>query len=105
MSRLKEAGPNEAKPEEVIPLTISRPRDEDQEDRQKPLQFALIARLFSWTRPYARKRNTLFFLVICRSIQLPALAWMIAAIIGGPIKAEPTKGSGTNQGVGLHFGA
>lgn len=87
MSRAKQAKADEPKLEHAIPLTMARPGDEEREPHQKPLQFSLIARLFSWTRPYAKKRNMLFFLVLCRSIQLPALAWMIAAIIGGPIKA------------------
>jgi ATP-binding cassette, subfamily B, bacterial len=87
VKRAREAKNDRGLPPDAVPLTIARPLDDEGEERQKPLQFALISRLFSWTRPYARKRNTLFFLVICRSIQLPALAWMIAAIIGGPIKA------------------
>jgi ATP-binding cassette, subfamily B, bacterial len=75
-----------------VALTSPRGGDEEREDHQKPLQFALIARLFSWTRPYARKRNALVFLVIARSIQLPVLAWMIASTIGGPIKAGDPAG-------------
>ena len=45
-----------------------------------------------YTRPYAAKRNWLFALVIIRSIQLPALTWIIAAVIDGPIQASHVPG-------------
>ncbi len=65
-------------------LTRLERREEDEIDR-RPLELGLIVRLFGYTRPYARQRNWLFFLVAIRSFQLPALTWMIAAIIKGPI--------------------
>jgi ATP-binding cassette subfamily B protein len=57
---------------------------------QRPLDFAIIRRLFGYTRPYGRLRNALFFLVILRAIQLPVLTWMTARVISGPItQADP----------------
>lgn len=72
-------------------LTQVDPRDQD-EERQRPLEFGLIQRLLMYTRPYAAKRNWLFALVIIRSIQLPALTWIIAAVIDGPIQASHVPG-------------
>ena len=72
-----------------VSLTHLR-RDEPDEANQRPLEFALIWRLFSFTRPYARKRNLLIFLVAVRAIQLPLLAWGIGAVINGPVtKHDP----------------
>ncbi|HEV2971786.1 MAG TPA: ABC transporter transmembrane domain-containing protein, partial [Pirellulales bacterium] len=60
-------------------------RHEEHEPDERPLDIGLIVRLFSYTRPYASKRNWLFVMVILRSIQMPALTWLVAAIIRGPI--------------------
>ena len=43
---------------------------------QRPLELALIWRMFRYTKPHARKRNWLLALVVMRSIQLPMLAWI-----------------------------
>ncbi len=79
-------------------LLAARPREEEQESHDRPLDLRLIARLYRYTQPHASARNWLLVLVVARSIQLPALSWMIAAIIKGPI----TRGdySGTLTGVG-----
>jgi ATP-binding cassette subfamily B protein len=64
---------------------------------QRPLDLAIIRRLFSYTRPHARLRNAVLLLVVVRAIQLPLIAWATARIIGGPITdKEP---SGTLLGV------
>ncbi|RYZ09680.1 MAG: ABC transporter ATP-binding protein [Myxococcales bacterium] len=55
------------------------------EPDQKPLDFALVRRIFGYTKPYARLRNALFALVALRSVQLPLIAWTTAAVISGPI--------------------
>ncbi len=60
-------------------------RREEQEAEQRPLDLALIARLIRYTRPHAWLRNWLFILVAIRSFQLPALTWVIAWVITGPI--------------------
>ena len=67
-------------------------RKEEREDDQRPLDFRLIARLFHYTRPYASTRNWLLVWVIVRSIQLPALTWVIAAVINGPIQRRDPVG-------------
>ena len=58
---------------------------EEREADRAPLQPKLIRRIFSYTRPYAARRNWLFFLTFIRGVQLPALAYLIAATINGPI--------------------
>ncbi len=68
------------------PLSITHYQREASEDiQQKPLEFRLIQRLLGYTRPYRLKRNILFALVIIRSIQIPILAWLLGAVIKGPI--------------------
>lgn len=74
----------------LLPLAQYIPDEEEEIDLKKPLQFGLITRLLSWTRPYAGKRNALFALVLIRAVQLPVVAWMVAAIIGGPIRSGET---------------
>src|SRR3954465_9796208 len=68
-------------------------RDPDREEHQRPLDFGLIRRLFSYTRPYAKRRNALVALVIVRSIQLPLLSWVIASVISGPIARHDDHGT------------
>src|SRR5689334_18900443 len=59
---------------------------------QQPLQWRLILRLFQYTRAHAAKRNWLLLTVALRSLQLPALAWLAAAIIAGPVAASDMAG-------------
>ncbi|MDA8744902.1 ABC transporter ATP-binding protein/permease [Rubripirellula amarantea] len=66
-------------------VRVVRDPEADAEARQRPLSLALVRRLWALMRPYAKKRNTLTALVIMRSMQLPALAWAIGAVINGPI--------------------
>jgi ATP-binding cassette subfamily B protein len=72
-------------------LTQVRREDID-EANQRPLELALIWRMFRYTKPHARKRNGLFALVVVRSIQLPILAWEIGAVINGPITHHDERG-------------
>ncbi len=58
---------------------------DDEEVEQKPLDFALIARLYRYTQPHARKRTALLVSAALRSVQMPCLTWIIAAVIKGPI--------------------
>jgi ATP-binding cassette subfamily B protein len=62
--------------------------EEDQRPEVRSLDLRILRRLFTYTRPYARKRNWLFVLVTIRSLQLPLLAWSIGAIIRGPIEHQ-----------------
>jgi ATP-binding cassette, subfamily B, bacterial len=65
-------------------VTFFRPM-EDREADYAPLSARLIRRMFTYTRPYAARRNWLFILTFARGLQLPALAWMIGQTINGPI--------------------
>jgi len=66
--------------------------DDFDEAHQRPLEMALIWRLFSYTKAHGRKRNWLFALVIIRAVQLPMLAWIIGAVINGPIARRDARG-------------
>ncbi len=72
-------------------ITYFRPMD-DRDAEQAPLSAALIRRLFSYTGPYAARRNWLFVLTFARGLQLPALAWMIGQTINGPIAGQDLPG-------------
>ena len=56
-------GPREA-------ITFFNPLEEREAD-QAPLQWPLIQRIFSYTGPYAAKRNWLFILTFIRGINCP----------------------------------
>jgi ATP-binding cassette subfamily B protein len=65
-------------------------REGDDEFRQRPLDFRLIARVLACTQRHRRMRTGLLIMVLVRSIQLPALTWVVAAAIRGPIaRHEP----------------
>ncbi|HEY6724757.1 MAG TPA: ABC transporter ATP-binding protein [Polyangiaceae bacterium] len=57
----------------------------DPEPDQRPLDWALTKRIFSYTRPYAGTRHLLLSLVIVRALQVPAITWAIGLVISGPI--------------------
>ncbi len=65
---------------------------EDKEADWAPLSGGLIRRMFTYTRPYAARRNWLFVLILARGLQLPALAWMIGETINGPIAGRDLNG-------------
>jgi ABC-type multidrug transport system fused ATPase/permease subunit len=68
-------------------ITYYNPNEEREADRA-PLQGKLIHRIFRYTKPYAVRRNWLFFLTFMRGLQLPFLAYLIAATINGPISGK-----------------
>jgi ATP-binding cassette subfamily B protein len=72
-------------------ITFYRPMEDREADRA-PLSVHLIQRIFTYTRPYAARRNWLFVLTFARGLQLPALAWMIAKTINGPIAGRDLPG-------------
>jgi ABC-type multidrug transport system fused ATPase/permease subunit len=72
-------------------ITYFRPMEDREADRA-PLSARLIRRIFTYTRPYARRRNWLFVLTFARGLQLPALAWLIGATINGPIAGQRLSG-------------
>jgi ATP-binding cassette, subfamily B, bacterial len=63
------------------------------EPDQKPLDFGIVRRLYSYTKPYARLRNALLGLVLLRSIQIPLVTWAIAKVISGPIARHDLRGT------------
>ncbi|MGE0608638.1 MAG: ABC transporter ATP-binding protein [Pirellulales bacterium] len=71
-------------------LTIRRITDRD--DYSRPLELGLIRRILSYTNPYRAKRNWLLLCVVLRSLQLPGLTWIIAAIIKGPVAQSDLAG-------------
>ncbi|HVX59906.1 MAG TPA: ABC transporter ATP-binding protein [Pirellulales bacterium] len=73
-------------------LTVRRA--EDRETEQRPLEMRLITRLLAYTGPYAAKRNWLLLMVAFRSIQLPGLTWLTAAVITGPVQSHDLRGVG-----------
>jgi ATP-binding cassette, subfamily B, bacterial len=68
-------------------------RDDINELHQRPLEMALIWRMFRYTKTHTAKRNWLFALAGLRSIQLPMLVWMMGAIIKGPISNHDPRGA------------
>ncbi|MCX6905528.1 MAG: ABC transporter ATP-binding protein [Verrucomicrobia bacterium] len=72
-------------------ITYYRPMEDREADRA-PLSTQLIRRIFTYTRPYRRRRNWLFVLTLARGLQLPALAWMIGYTINGPIAGHDLPG-------------
>lgn len=67
------------------------------EPDQRPLDWALTKRIFSYTRPYARMRNLLLSLVLVRALQVPAVTWAIGLVISGPIAS----GDPVRAGLGI----
>lgn len=57
----------------------------DAEIPVKPLDFEIVKRLYQYSKPYDFKRNILILLVCMRAGQLATVAWMLGAIIDGPI--------------------
>jgi len=67
-------------------ILVQRVRDEDDDEEQfKPLDLGLIRRLLGYTRPVRRKLGIMVILTAIRSAQLPALVWITALTIKGPI--------------------
>ena len=64
---------------------VNRPGDDEEEEQFKPLEWGLIRRLFTYTKPVKRKLAWLVGLSVMRSAQLPALTWLVGLIISGPI--------------------
>ena len=60
---------------------------------ERPLDWGIIRRLYGYTRPYARLRNALSFLVVLRAIQLPVSAWVMALVLSGPIARRDAAGT------------
>jgi ATP-binding cassette subfamily B protein len=77
----------------TLDRTLTRiDRNDSYDADARPLDVRLIVRLLSYTGPYAVKRNWLFLCVLLRAIQLPALTWLTAAVIKGPIAGGDVRG-------------
>jgi ATP-binding cassette subfamily B protein len=74
-------------------LAIFAVRRPEREDLRRPLDVGLVRRLWSYTRPYARRRNVLFMLVVFRALQLPTLGWAVGRILSGPIAHHDRAGT------------
>jgi ATP-binding cassette, subfamily B, bacterial len=67
-------------------ILVHRPRDEDDDEEQfKPLDWGIIRRLLTYTKPVKRKLVIMVILTIVRSAQLPGLVYITARVIKGPI--------------------
>jgi ATP-binding cassette subfamily B protein len=67
-----------------LPLLTAVKREKHETER-RPLDFALIHRLFRFTGSYRRERTALLLLVLARTVQLPLTAWAIGAVLSGPV--------------------
>lgn len=81
-----------AHPDPREAITYYNPLEDDREEDQAPLSWRLIRRISEYTKPYARKRNWLFALVLVRGVLIPVTAWMIGATINGPIAGRDPRG-------------
>lgn len=71
---------------------VRRVRDDEDEELQKPLEWGLIRRLFTYTAPIKGKVTWLILLTLIRSAQLPALGWVMSLVIKGPITGRDLAG-------------
>src|ERR1019366_6191319 len=72
-------------PAHLGPLVRRAPEDGEDEEPMKPLEGGLIRRPFTYTKPFAAKRNALIILTLIRAMQIPAITWAMGRIIAGPI--------------------
>jgi len=74
-------------------ILVHRVRDEDDDAEQfKPLDWRLIRRILGYAAPVRRKMIIMVVLTVIRAAQLPALAWLTAYFITGPIAAGDVHG-------------
>ncbi len=73
-------------------LILRNERSDIDEADKRPLDVALIRRLFEYTEPHAKLRNRLLITVVLRAIQLPCLTWILAAVIKGPVATHDVPG-------------
>jgi ATP-binding cassette subfamily B protein len=74
-------------------VLVHRVRDEDDDEEQfKPLEWGLVRRMLGYSRPVRGKLITMFILTVIRAAQLPALVWVTALVIKGPIAHKDVHG-------------
>lgn len=76
----------------VVPLTHIKKDEEDYQYRPSLNVFGLLARVFTYTRPYAKIRNLLVFHVVVRAILLPLSTWSMGLVVNGPIQHKEPSG-------------
>ena len=69
----------------VRPGPVGGLEEQDRKSAQRPLDLALVRRLFTYTRPYRRTLVWVLVVVLVRAVQLPAGAWVIGQVVQGPI--------------------
>ena len=84
---------NDVIPTEAHKTRLTQVENLEPEAETRPLELALIWRVFGYMRPHYVKRNWLFAAVILRSIQLPVLAALLSHIINGPLAHRDTRGT------------
>lgn len=89
---MKKAAPGPALDPKLALTRMERQSEADEILGQK-FRFATMRRLFAYTNRYARRRNLLFGLTTLRAVQLPLLAWVMSAVISGPIEAGDWPGT------------
>jgi len=70
-----------------LEIAVRRLRPDEEEPDRLPLRWSTITRLLAFTRPHRLQRNTLLALCVFRAMALPGLAWLVGAIIKGPVQA------------------
>ncbi len=77
----------------TTPKTLTHVVRGDREADKRPLDMALVRRVLGLTRPHRRTRGWLFLMVAIRAIQMPAMGWVMAAAINGPITRGDSAGT------------
>lgn len=70
-----------------LEIAVRRLRPDEEEPDRLPLRWSTITRLLAFTNPHRLQRNTLLVLCVFRAMALPGLAWLVGAIIKGPVQA------------------
>jgi ATP-binding cassette subfamily B protein len=81
--------------------TLTQVQPVEREAEMRPLEFGLIRRVFTYMEPHRALRNWLLLAVLVRSLQLPALAALLAYIINGPLVNRDTNGTILSAGAFL----
>lgn len=68
-------------------LTLTVRKDEEPEDRMRPLEFQIIKRLFACMSRHRGKRFALICLTLTRAVQLPLITYALSGVIEGPVRA------------------
>ena len=63
------------------------------ESESRPLEWALIWRVFGFMSAHSVQRNWLLLAVVVRALQLPSMAALLAYIINGPLAHRDTRGT------------